>query len=125
MVQIQLLKSHYKMQTFQSKSKMPFKIIKAWILKSGMLLNYSYANDIVPKARGDALVQEAEAYKAKVYLILKVRLIFSKLLVEYQKHQRLLEKGCILMPLKVSTEISNKVLMDSGWKWESNVSTHR
>ena len=76
----------------------------------------AYANDIVPKARGDAaqMIQEAEGYKAKVIADSEGEAErFSKLLVEYQKAPEVTRERLYIDAIESVYGNSNKVLMDS------------
>ena len=76
----------------------------------------AYANDIVPKARGEAarMVQEAEAYKSKVFADSEGDADrFNKLLVEYQLAPKVTRDRLYIEAIESVYSNSNKVLMDS------------
>ena len=76
----------------------------------------AYANDIVPKSRGEAakMIQDAEAYRARVIADAEGEASrFSQLLAEYQKAPEVTRERLYIEAVESVYGNSNKVLMDS------------
>ena len=76
----------------------------------------AYANDVVPRSRGNAarMIQEAEAYKARVIADSEGEAArFEKLLVEYQKAPLVTRERLYIEAIETVYGNSNKVLLDS------------
>ena len=76
----------------------------------------SYANDILPKARGNAVrqVQDAEAYKERVIADAQGEASrFEALLTEYQKAPEVTRERLYIEAVEYVYRNSNKVLLDS------------
>lgn len=76
----------------------------------------SYANDIVPKARGAAVreLQDAEAYRERVIADAQGEAArFEALLIEYQKAPEVTRERLYIEALEYVYANSNKVLLDS------------
>jgi len=76
----------------------------------------SYANDIVPKARGEAVrrVQDAEAYKSRVIADSEGEASrFEQLLVEYHKAPSVTRERLYIEAIEEVYANSNKVLLDA------------
>jgi membrane protease subunit HflK len=76
----------------------------------------SYANDIVPKARGEAArrIQDAEGYKARVIADSEGEASrFEQLLVEYQKAPTVTRERLYIEAIEEVYANSNKVLLDA------------
>lgn len=76
----------------------------------------SYANDILPKARGEAVrrVQDAEAYKARVVADAEGEASrFEQLLVEYERAPEVTRERLYIEVMEEVYGNSNKVLMDA------------
>jgi membrane protease subunit HflK len=76
----------------------------------------SYANDIVPKARGNAVrqVQDAEAYKERVIADAQGEASrFEALLTEYQKAPEVTRERLYIEAVEYVYRNSNKILLDA------------
>ena len=76
----------------------------------------AYANDVVPRSRGNAarMIQEAEAYRARVIADSEGEAArFEKLLVEYQKAPKVTRERLYIEAIETVYGNSNKVLLDS------------
>ncbi len=75
----------------------------------------AYANQVVPKARGDAerILQEAEAYRAKVVAEAEGEAErFNRILAEYQKAPEITKKRLYIETMESVFAESSKVLID-------------
>jgi membrane protease subunit HflK len=80
------------------------------------LVAQSYANDVIPKARGEAAKrrQDAEAYKAEVIANAEGEADrFSRILGAYQKAPRVTRERIYLQTLEQILSNSTKVLVDT------------
>jgi membrane protease subunit HflK len=76
----------------------------------------AYANDVVPKARGEAakMILEAEAYREMVIADAEGEAArFDKLLVEYKKAPKVTRERLYIEAIETVYGNSNKVLLDS------------
>ncbi|MBT8443631.1 MAG: protease modulator HflK, partial [Gammaproteobacteria bacterium] len=76
----------------------------------------SYANDILPKARGEAVrrIQDAEAYKSRVIADSEGEASrFEQLLAEYQKAPSVTRERLYIEAIEEVFRRSNKVLLDA------------
>ena len=76
----------------------------------------AYANDVVPRSRGNAarMIQEAEAYRARVIADSEGEAArFEKLLIEYQKAPLVTRERLYIEAIETVYGNSNKVLLDS------------
>ena len=76
----------------------------------------AYANDVIPKARGEAsrLLQEAEAYKAKVVANAEGNASrFKQVLVEYQKAPAVTRDRIYLETMQQIFSSTTKLMMDT------------
>jgi len=77
----------------------------------------AYANQVVPKARGQAerILQEAEAYKAKVVAGAEGEAErFSRILAEYEKAPEITKKRIYIEAMEDVLADSSKVMIDQG-----------
>merc|ERR1711976_330131 len=75
----------------------------------------AYANQIVPKAKGQAerLIQEASAYKKEI--IFKARgdtARFNQILPEYEQSENVTKKRLYIDTLEIILQNSSKILLD-------------